>query len=101
MTGGRAVILGLAGRNFAAGMSGGLAFVLDREKMFRQRCNLEMVAIEDVVNQEDISWLHDILTEFANKTGSTLAKSVLKDWPASTSLFFKVQFSTDQLLCSD
>lgn len=90
MTGGRAVVLGLAGRNFAAGMSGGLAFVLDREKLFRERCNLEMIALEEVVDKEDVDWLHDILTEFVEKTGSTLAKSVLEDWPASTSLFFKV-----------
>lgn len=73
MTGGRAVVLGLAGRNFAAGMSGGLAFVLDREKLFRERCNLEMIALEEVVDKEDVDWLHDILTEFVEKTGSTLA----------------------------
>src|SRR6218665_27663 len=92
MTGGRGVVLGLAGRNFAAGMSGGLAFVLDREKLFRERCNLEMIALEEGVDKEDVDWVQDILTEFVEKTGSTLAKSVLEDWPASTSLFFKVCF---------
>lgn len=93
MTGGRAVILGLAGRNFAAGMSGGLAFVLDREMMFHERCNQEMVAIEAVVEQDDIIWLRDILMEFTEKTGSTLAKSLLDDWPKSLSLFHKVCLS--------
>lgn len=93
MTGGRAVILGLVGRNFAAGMSGGLAFVLDREKMFRNRCNTDMVDIEPVDLPEDKDWLHNILVEFENKTGSELAKSLIDGWPNSLNLFHKVCYS--------
>jgi len=91
MTGGRAVVLGLVGRNFAAGMSGGLAFVLDRERMFHGRCNTDMVDIEPVSAAEDQLWLHDILNDFLLKTGSTLAQSLLDDWPQSLDLFHKVQ----------
>ncbi|ESO02185.1 hypothetical protein HELRODRAFT_65256 [Helobdella robusta] len=90
MTGGRAVVLGIVGRNFAAGMSGGLAFVYDREKQFRSRCNLEMVALEDVDEDEDKKWLEDILKEFVQKTGSTLASSLLDNWEASLQDFIKV-----------
>ena len=93
MTGGRAVILGLVGRNFAAGMSGGLAFVLDREKMFKSRCNPDMVDIEPVDLPEDKEWLYSILNEFCVKTGSELAKSLLDSWPNSLSLFFKVSIT--------
>ena len=91
MTGGKAVVLGLVGRNFAAGMSGGLAYVLDRERMFVGRCNPEMVAIEEVDHPDDIEWLHKILNEFVDKTGSTLAQSLLDDWPNCLSLFWKVR----------
>jgi len=90
MTGGRAVVLGLVGRNFAAGMSGGLAFVLDRERMFHSRCNTDMVDIEPVSSTDDRLWLHDILEDFVLKTGSTLAQSLLDDWPQSLQLFHKV-----------
>lgn len=89
MTGGRAVVLGLVGRNFAAGMSGGLAFVLDREKMFKSRCNPDMVDVEPVDLPEDKEWLHNILQEFVDKTGSELAKSLLDSWPGSLNLFYK------------
>ena len=95
MTGGRAVVLGLVGRNFAAGMSGGLAFVLDQERMFHGRCNTEMVDIEPVSVEEDQIWLHDILEDFVLKTGSTLAQSLLDDWPESLQLFHKVHDQRD------
>ncbi len=55
MTGGRVVVLGLTGRNFAAGMSGGIAYVLDRTGDFAMRCNLEMVELESVESDEDIA----------------------------------------------
>ena len=90
MTGGYAVVLGLVGRNFAAGMSGGLAYVLDRECMFHGRCNTDMVDIEPVSADADQVWLHDILHDFVAKTGSTLAQSLLDDWPQSLQLFHKV-----------
>jgi len=90
MTGGYAVVLGLVGRNFAAGMSGGLAYVLDRERMFHGRCNTDMVDIEPVSSEADQVWLHDILEDFLLKTGSTLAQTLLTDWPQSLQLFHKV-----------
>ena len=91
MTGGYAVVLGLVGRNFAAGMSGGLAYVLDRERMFHSRCNTDMVDIEPVDSEADRAWLHEILEDFLLKTGSTLAQSLLDDWPESLQLFHKVR----------
>lgn len=90
MTGGVAVVLGLVGRNFAAGMSGGLAYVLDREHLFRSRCNLEMVSLEDVDDLEDQKWLNNILEEFKAKTGSVLAASLLENWHESLGMFVKV-----------
>jgi len=90
MTGGYAVILGLVGRNFAAGMSGGLAYVLDLERMFHGRCNTDMVDIEPVSAEADQVWLHDILQDFVLKTGSQLAQTLLSDWPQSLQLFHKV-----------
>jgi len=90
MTGGYAVILGLVGRNFAAGMSGGLAYVLDQEQMFHSRCNTDMVDIEPVSAEADRVWLHNILQDFVLKTGSTLAQSLLDDWPQALQLFHKV-----------
>lgn len=90
MTGGRAVVLGLIGRNFAAGMSGGLAYVLDKEKLFKERCNQDSVTILPVEEEEDIIWLQNILKEFVAKTGSRLAQSLLNDWTNSVKLFHKV-----------
>ncbi|CAD5117336.1 DgyrCDS6121 [Dimorphilus gyrociliatus] len=90
MTGGRAVVLGLIGRNFAAGMSGGIAYVLDKEGLFMERCNKESVSILPVEEEEDILWLQNILKEFVTKTGSRLAKSLLDDWTNSLRLFHKV-----------
>jgi glutamate synthase (NADPH/NADH) len=90
MTGGRAVILGMVGRNFAAGMSGGLAYVLDREKIFKSRCNVDMVDVEPVDLPEDKEWLRNILQEFTDTTGSELAKNILDNWPSSVNNFCKV-----------
>jgi glutamate synthase (NADPH/NADH) len=90
MTGGRTVVLGLVGRNFAAGMSGGLAFVYDCDKLFSTRCNMEMVAVETVDEAEDRMWLKDIVAEFHLRTGSTRAKCVLDNWDENVKLFYKV-----------
>ena len=61
MTGGRVVILGETGRNFAAGMSGGVAYILDRDGDFNMNCNLGMVELEAVVEQEDIDELKGLI----------------------------------------
>ncbi len=76
MTGGRAVILGETGRNVAAGMSGGIAYVLD---LATHRVNGEMVDVEKL-SGEDAPWLREVLTRYREETGSTVAASLLADW---------------------
>ncbi|HCV35016.1 MAG TPA: glutamate synthase large subunit, partial [Acidimicrobiaceae bacterium] len=79
MTGGRAVILGPVGRNFAAGMSGGIAFVYDTSGRFVDRVNTEMVLIEDA-DDDDQLWLYEVVTRHHQETGSTVAEQILSSW---------------------
>ncbi len=91
MTGGRAVILGTTGRNFAAGMSGGVAYVLDEIGDFgRHRCNLEMVGLEDVAALQDINELREMIESHYHYTGSVVARRILDDWKAMLDKFVKV-----------
>ena len=90
MTGGRVVVLGDTGRNFAAGMSGGVAYVWDRRGDFNIRCNLGMVELEDVVAQEDQAELRGLIEEHLEATGSTVAQHVLTEWPDVLGQFVKV-----------
>jgi glutamate synthase (NADPH/NADH) len=90
MTGGVAVILGLTGKNFAAGMSGGLAYIYDPTGVFPPKCNKESVTLYKVVEDEDLEFLKTILTDFHDKTGSEIARGILDGWPLSTSSFIKV-----------
>ena len=90
MTGGRAVILGSTGRNFAAGMSGGAAYIWDPENEFPPKCNLEMVELEKVTDQEDIEELRSLIEEHGKLTGSTVAKVILDDWENALNDFVKV-----------
>ncbi|MFL5345577.1 MAG: glutamate synthase large subunit [Hyalangium sp.] len=90
MTGGVAVVLGPTGRNFAAGMSGGMAFVLDRERSFRKRCNLEMVELESLVDESEIWLVHGMIERHFQHTGSTLARRVLDNWELMVPQFVKV-----------
>ena len=90
MTGGLVVVLGPTGRNFAAGMSGGSAFVLDREGRFARRCNTSMVGLEDVSEPEDVALLKELLGQHQRHTGSSVAAELLRDWPAALKLFVKV-----------
>lgn len=90
MTGGRVVVLGLTGRNFAAGMSGGIAYVYDKMKMFHQRCNQESVALESLELPEDLTFVQELLEEFQHKTGSRLARSILDNWQEEKLNFVKV-----------
>ena len=78
MTGGRAVILGMTGKNFAAGMSGGIAYVLDREHTLYLRMNKEMVSATEVTAKHDIEELREILTDYAAETGSSCAARILE-----------------------
>ena len=86
MTGGRAVVLGPTGRNFAAGMSGGIAYVLDLDPA---AVNPGMVGVE-ALDADDITWLHDVVRRHAEETGSTVAERLLADWGAALTRFGKV-----------
>ncbi|HEY1457006.1 MAG TPA: glutamate synthase large subunit, partial [Solirubrobacteraceae bacterium] len=79
MTGGRVVVLGPTGRNFAAGMSGGIAYVLDENGGFQRRCNRGMVDLEDL-SQDDVIELRTLITEHAERTESSVARRVLGSW---------------------
>jgi len=80
MTGGRVVVLGQTGRNFAAGMSGGVAYVLDRDGDFKRRCNLGMVDLERLDQPEEIGLVRDLIRRHVEYTGSTYAAAILRDW---------------------
>ena len=90
MTGGVAVVIGATGRNFAAGMSGGSAYVFDEPGEFPQRCNLEMVDLEPLREAEDIDLVRDLLIQHAGYTGSTVAARILGDWDWAAGKFIKV-----------
>ncbi|CAN5914398.1 glutamate synthase large subunit [soil metagenome] len=90
MTGGVAVVIGPTGRNFAAGMSGGLAFVFDEVGDFPQKCNLEMVDLERFEEPEDLELVRDLLIQHAGYTGSEVAARILGDWDWAVSKFHKI-----------
>ncbi len=89
MTGGRVVVLGPTGRNFAAGMSGGIAYVLDADATFASRCNLELVDLEPL-ELEDVETVRALVEEHLELSGSLLAGRVLDDWELTLPLFVKV-----------
>jgi len=80
MTGGVAVILGKVGRNFGAGMSGGIAFVLDQDQTFIQHCNADDLNIDPVTSKEDKQLLRDLIENHFVATESPLAKRILENW---------------------
>ncbi len=89
MTGGRVVVLGPTGRNFAAGMSGGVAYVWDQDGTFARRCNPELVDLE-AVGEHDEAELRDLVAEHAQRTSSPVARRVLAGWDAAVGRFVKV-----------
>ena len=89
MTGGRAVILGPTGRNFAAGMSGGFAFVWDPDSSLYRRINHEMVDL-DVLDEEDVDWLRGVITLHMEMTGSEIAERILSKWWSNVERFTKI-----------
>jgi glutamate synthase (NADPH) large chain len=89
MTGGRAIILGPTGRNFAAGMSGGIAYIYDVEGNFPGQCNTEMVALE-TCDEEDMEFIRQMLNKHESYTGSTVAKFILSDLESEINRFVKV-----------
>ncbi len=90
MTGGRVVILGLTGRNFAAGMSGGVAYVLDEAGDFATRCNTQMVALEKVEDRAEIDALYALIKKHADYTKSQKAFKVIALWEETLPKFVKV-----------
>jgi len=90
MTGGRVVVLGETGRNFAAGMSGGIAYVLDEHKNLPANCNPGTVELEAVDDVDDIAELRQLLENHLQYTGSAVAERVLDNWNHSLSQFVKV-----------
>ncbi|MFN2207474.1 MAG: glutamate synthase-related protein, partial [Candidatus Promineifilaceae bacterium] len=90
MTGGRVAVLGRTGRNFAAGMSGGIAYVLDSDGDFHTRCNLQMVDLEPVKDEQDIRELNDMIWQHAFHTGSKVAWHILNNWDETRRHFVKV-----------
>jgi glutamate synthase (NADPH/NADH) large chain len=90
MTGGRVVVLGGTGRNFAAGMSGGIAYVLDEKGDFNKRCNTDMVELEKLEDDDDIAELKALIEKHAQYTDSPVAQRLLADWPKALGKFVKV-----------
>lgn len=88
MTGGRAVVLGETGRNFAAGMSGGVAYVIDLDRNNVNVGNTE--AVETDLSDADKQWLHDVVRRHEEETGSTVAAKLLADWDAAVDRFSKI-----------
>jgi glutamate synthase (ferredoxin) len=80
MTGGRVLVLGRAGRNFAAGMSGGIAYALDPDGQFTRRCNREMVDLEPLIEAADVELVRDLLSRHVVLTGSPYAERLLRDF---------------------
>ncbi|MEV7564269.1 glutamate synthase large subunit [Streptomyces tanashiensis] len=87
MTGGTAVVLGETGRNFAAGMSGGVAYVVDLDRDNVNSGNLEAI---EALSETDRTWLHDVVRRHFEETGSTVAEKLLADWDAAAARFSKI-----------
>jgi glutamate synthase domain-containing protein 3 len=90
MTGGRVVVIGPTGRNFAAGMSGGIAYVHDTSGQFKDLCNLEMVELERPDKAEDVETIRRLLENHRKYTGSPVAKAILDDFEEEIKWFVKV-----------
>jgi glutamate synthase (ferredoxin) len=90
MTGGRVVVLGKTGRNFAAGMSGGIAYVVDDEDSFSSRCNLEMVSLTRLEDAQEVELVKDMIFRHAELTLSSRAAQLLFDWEQSLKRIVRV-----------
>lgn len=90
MTGGVAVVLGRTGRNFGAGMSGGIAYVFDENQEFKQNCNGEALNLDPVTEQEDVDQLKELITNHYNYTQSQKAQNILENWETMLPKFIKV-----------
>ena len=90
MTGGRVVVLGSTGRNFGAGMSGGVAYVWDTDGDFSGKCNTGTFELETVQSEADISELKNMIQKHEQYTGSAVARQILDDWSSELQKFIKV-----------
>jgi glutamate synthase domain-containing protein 3 len=90
MTGGRVVVIGPTGRNFAAGMSGGIAYVYDEDAALKDLCNKDMVSLEPPDKDEDIQFIRQMLENHVKYTDSPIAKGMLADWDGELRRFVKV-----------
>jgi glutamate synthase (ferredoxin) len=90
MTGGRVVILGATGRNFAAGMSGGIAYVMDENGTFARRCNQQMAGLEKLEDPAEIAEVRQMIERHLKYTRSERAQAILNDWAACVGRFVKV-----------
>jgi glutamate synthase (ferredoxin) len=90
MTGGRVVVLGKTGRNFAAGMSGGIAYVLDEAGDFATRCNMELVGLEKLEEADEIEEVWKLIQRHQTFTCSERAAAILADWKNFVPKFVKV-----------
>ena len=89
MTGGRVVILGRTGRNFAAGMSGGMAYIYDLEEDFAKRCNMDMVELE-ALTQDDKTLIHKLISNHKKYTGSSVAEGIMVNFNKEAKKFIKI-----------
>ncbi len=87
MTGGTAVVLGETGRNFAAGMSGGVAYVIDLDP---HNVNVGNAGAVEAPSDTDKQWLHDVVRRHEEETGSTVAAKLLADWSVAADRFSKI-----------
>ena len=90
MTSGTVVVLGSTGRNFGAGMTGGMAFVYDRENNFSKRMNPQLVRAERLAGEDDSARLRDLVQQHADAAGSSWARELLERWNKTRNLFWKV-----------
>jgi glutamate synthase domain-containing protein 3 len=90
MTGGVMVCLGETGRNFAAGMSGGIAYIYDPDGKFPKRCNMGLVGLETIDTPEEKDEVYEYIQEHVAMTGSTVGKEMLDNWDSRVGQFVKV-----------
>ena len=90
MTGGQVIVLGPTGRNFAAGMSGGIAYVLDEQRQLESNCNLKMVGLGPLDDPSEIEQVLGLIRRHAEFTGSLRAQNLLSHWVQWKPLFVKV-----------
>ena len=90
MTGGRVVVLGPAGRNFAAGMSGGVAYVVDHDGQFATRCNKEMVSVSPLEDPAEVAAVRSLVEKHVAMTESAFARKLLESWPETVAKMVRV-----------